>query len=246
MIEECLKKVCVGIREYLPIWGNIEWFAGQPVQVTNGQYPVVSFGDSVEPFEGYTYSEGWIKWSSSIQIDDPTVVLAFGVYISGPVCWYDVDGDGHVVRDDEWGRVKVRSRFKVRSIIPGGAMSNLHNSRNTEVNDTNDSGHTSPKPWFPRIRHFGLNYSVNKDHIFILDYTLSYELERSNDDNSGAYVSARDLLIRPYIVTQTCHNEWERVRDDIKTLSFSDQPQLVLEEDLRLWEVLTDIKLEKD
>ena len=165
MIEECLKKVCIGIREYLPIWSNIEWFAGQPVQVTPGQYPIVSFGDSVSPSDGYTYSEGWIKWSSSIQIDDPTVVLGFGVHISGSYCWQDADGEGHMwPRDDEWGRVKVRSRFKVRSIIPGGPMSNLHNSRITEVNDKNDSGPTSAKPWFPTIRKFGLNYSVNKEY----------------------------------------------------------------------------------
>lgn len=227
LIEECLQKVCVNINETVPIWGNWEWEAGEDIHVTEGELPKFSLTDCVTAGNGYTYSEGWLRVSGSVQINEPTVIKGIGVYNSARVCGYDADGEDHIYGDD-WGRVRIYTRLKVRSIIPGGAMSYLYNRKIREVNSKNSSGNTAWHPWMPDNRNVDMNYSVNTGHIFTIDYTISYIVDRSNDYDAAACFYFDNLVIRPYIIYQSCHNEWTRVRDDIIILGQMEQAPLVL------------------
>ncbi len=76
-----------------------------------------------------------------------------------------------------------------------------------------------------------MNYSVNEGHIFTIDYTLSYEVKRSNDYNSAACLIFNYLVIRPYIIYQSCHNEWKRVLDDFVILAQQVQTPFIIQED---------------
>jgi hypothetical protein len=209
-VRECLTEVCVDQKEHMPVFGNWSYRVAEPITVTPGEFPAFSITDCVDAGNGYTNSEGHIWVGASIEMTHAAHIKEFGVDFSG-LASYDVDGEDHLFGDD-WGQIWATSIFDIRSLAPNGGLSLLNPTVvHTEVLEKNDSGPTAAKPLYLSTHSNSVNLNVDEGHRFFAEYTLRWDLSRSDDYSSRACFSISALSFKPYIIYESCHNEYQQV-----------------------------------
>ncbi len=212
-IKECLTKVCADQKEYISIWGNWEAMVSEPLTVTSGEFPEFSISDCVDEGNGYSFSDGWIWVGASIILQQSARVKEFGLNFEGYV-GADPDGEDHYISTNEWGKVVIESQLELRSITPRGNYTHLvtPGQRHQDFYEKNEWGPTTGHS-VSLSNHTTLrDRSVLEDHVFMIDYTLFWEVSRSPGDYwSSACFGLNKLKIKPYIVYETCHDEYKEV-----------------------------------
>ena len=207
-IKECLRQVCADLDEPIP-WAMWEYFGGEwdSFTATSEAFPTFSLLDAVGAGTGFCCSEGRFSISVGTSVTDAAVIKEIGVRFSGT--------GSHNENGGSFGRVVAHSNFEIRSNAPplGGPSQHLvplGDRKVTEIDAFNNSGRTSPFPWLPSHRSQVMNMPVLRDHEFMIDWLLEYEVSASGYDGFAAL--GFDMKVIPYIIYETCHEEWKQVR----------------------------------
>lgn len=222
-IKECLTEVCSNQEEIMEIGGNFGASVAEPLHVVPGPNPEFTITDCVDAGNGYTLSDGQIWVGATVQMTQSALVKEIGVKFSGQA-WTDVDGEDHWISGDEWGVVWVASTFDAQSKAPNGSYISLtvpEGEEFVERNEQNRWGPTAAKPLDLKKHSVALNINATANHEFLMDYLIKWEVFRSDDYNSSSCFGLTNLSIRPYIVYETCHNEYQQVLDFYLWLSQS-------------------------
>ncbi|MEX2164165.1 MAG: hypothetical protein WD823_07985 [Sulfuricaulis sp.] len=176
-----------------------------------GGLPYFSLTDSVNDYNGYTSSGGWLAVHASIQMTQPATVTEIGLDFEGFV-WALVSGlEGGWFSSDEIGLAYLWSSRVIRSQMPGEAETVLSNVpyhlEYLKVDYEYSVEHV------PLSRHvLPLNLEAVNGQTFSVDYVLHWDIDRSpGSADAAATFGATVWSPQPYIVYKSCHSEYRQV-----------------------------------